>query len=78
MPTLIYAKHNEIFMRVVQRPGPSVPWSHDTCHGDQQNVYLITGLIIGKLKALQSTKICTQCCRDAAPDKFELIDNTDL
>ena len=78
MLTPIYSKHNETFVHAVQGPSPSVPRSHDTCDGGQYSVYFIISLIIGRLEALQSTKICTRCCRDAAADKYGPIDNTDL
>lgn len=45
---------------------------------ETNSVHLVISLIIGKLEALQSTKICTQSCRAAAPDKFGLVDDTDF
>lgn len=70
MLTPIYSKH-KIFVHV-QSPISSVPQSHGMCDRDQLMVYLIISLITGNLEALQSTKICTECCRY----KSEQLDNT--
>lgn len=70
MLTPIYSKH-KIFVHV-QSPISSVPQSHGMCDRDQLMVYLIISLITGNLEALQSTKICTECCRYAGADKSEV------